>query len=51
MCSNRHGMVRGKGYKSLPLAGAFLGAMLLGLVGLGLDLAAGKERPEGDTAS
>ena len=32
-------------------AGAFLGAMLLGLVGLGLDLAAGKERPQGDTAS
>jgi len=32
-------------------AGAFLGAMLLGLIGLGIDLAAGKERPEGDTAS
>ena len=32
-------------------AGAFLGAMLLGLVGLGLDLAAGRERPQVDTAS
>jgi len=31
--------------------GAFLGAMLLGLVGLGIDLAARKDRPEGDTAS
>jgi len=32
-------------------AGAFLGAVLLGLVGLGLDLAARKDRPEVETTS
>ena len=32
-------------------AGAFLGAVLLGLVGLGLDLAGLRHKPEGDTAS
>jgi len=32
-------------------AGAFLGAMLLGLIGLGIDLAARKDKPEVDTAS
>ena len=31
--------------------GAFLGAMLLGLIGLGIDLAASKDKPEVDTAS
>ena len=32
-------------------AGAFLGAMLLGLIGLGIDLAARKDKPGVDTAS